>query len=101
MDDLFARAAKLPWVTKVQPAAPSSSNGWGKRAHDYHLSSPDKDYCIEIYVNGKLATSWKWDQREVSAKSVKDERWQTFLDGAAKEFPALAPKPAVEVAKVE
>lgn len=103
MDTLFARVSKLSWVSRTLPAVPSSSTGWGKRDKDYHLTSGEKDYCIEMYVEGKLVTSWKWnDQREVSNKNLSDEKWKSFIDGVTKEFPHLVgAKPAAATAVKE
>jgi len=85
LDDLFKKVSELAWVAETKPTVPSKSNGWGKNDKDYHLAEGDKDFSIELEVDGKKVFGWTWEnQKEAGSKTVPAKYWDGFLKAVDK-----------------
>jgi len=73
-------------VKKIQPEIPTSKNGWGcKPEKDFAAYHLDKNFAIEIHVDGSLVHEWEWKgQAEARLKSVPKKHWDAFLAAAKK-----------------
>ena len=89
--NLFKKVNALSWVSKTIPDTPASGSGWGKHESNYHLKEEDKDYGIELSIDGVVIHEWTWrDQSEASGKELSKERWEDgFLANVYNKFPAL------------